>query len=64
MMSNKTSTEMIDELMQEIKSMREEFTLQMGKYEEINELSDEVQDLKKRVQKLEHPALWKILAEQ
>jgi len=53
MIANKPSSEILDELMSEVKSMREEFSLQIGKYSEINDLEDRIDNLEKRVQKLE-----------
>lgn len=48
-----STSNIIDTVMKELKSMRDEFTLQMGKYESINDLEDRIDDLEKRVKKLE-----------
>lgn len=52
-----TVIEKMDAVMGKLKTMEEEFTLQMGKYESINDLEDQVEDHEKRLQKLEHPSL-------
>lgn len=36
-----------------LNKMEEEFTLQMGKYESINDLEDRIDDLEKRVKRIE-----------
>ena len=55
--SDKTLDDMLDEVMHEMKDMRDEFSLQMGKYEQINELEDRIDDLEKRVKKIEEVKL-------
>lgn len=52
-MTDRISSEILDQLMNEIKSMREEFTLQIGKYQQIGELEDRIDDLEKRIKKIE-----------
>lgn len=47
--------EKLDKVMGKLKGMEEEFTLQMGKYEQIGELEDKIEQLERRVIKLEHP---------
>jgi len=51
--SSDTLPEKIDQMIGKLNKMEEEFTLQMGKYESINDLEDRIDDLEKRVQKLE-----------
>ena len=55
--SNDEISEKLDKVMGKLKAMEEEFTLQMGKYEEINDIVDQMDNLDKRLKKLEHPAL-------
>lgn len=45
--------EKIDQMIGKLNKIEEEFTLQMGKYESINDLEDRVDNLEKRVEKLE-----------
>lgn len=45
----------LDEVMGKLRTMEEEFTLQMGKYELIGELEDKIDTLEKRIEKLETP---------
>ena len=54
MKSNNSLPDKLDEVMGKLNSMEKEFTLQMGKYEQINELEDRVDMLEKRVEKLDH----------
>jgi len=49
----KNVSNILDTVMNELKNMREEFDLQMGKYEQINELENRVDELEKRVNKIE-----------
>ena len=55
--SNDEISEKLDKVMGKLKAMEEEFTLQMGKYEEINDVVDQMDSLDKRLKKLEHPTL-------
>ncbi len=55
--SEKRLSEKLDEVMGELKSTREEFTLIKGKYDTVNDLEDIVDDHEKRIKKLEHPVL-------
>jgi len=57
MNANNSLSEKLDEVMGKLNSMEKEFTLQMGKYEQIGELEDRIDMLEKRVKKLEQPTL-------
>lgn len=45
--------EKLDAVMGKLQKMEEEFTLQMGKYTQINDLIDQIENLEKRIEKLE-----------
>ncbi len=55
--SNEELSEKLDKVMGKLNAMEEEFTLQMGKYENINDLEDQIDAHDKRLKKLEHPTL-------
>ncbi len=46
-------SEKLDKVMGKLSAMEEEFTLQMGKYEHIGDLEDQIEELDKRLKKLE-----------
>lgn len=54
--SNDELSEKLDKVMGKLQDMEQEFSLQMGKYEHINELEEQVEDLQKRVENLEKKA--------
>ena len=55
--SEKRLSDKLDSMTGEFKSMKDEFTLQMGKYEQINEIENSIENHEERLKKLEHPAL-------
>ena len=52
-LSNDKLAEKIDEMIGKLNKIEEEFTLQMGKYEEINDIEERIEELEKKVKKLE-----------
>ena len=51
--SDQNIIEKLDEVMGKLRAMEEEFTLQMGKYESINDLENRIEFLESTVKKLE-----------
>ena len=55
--SEKRLSDKLDDVMGEVKNMREEFTLIQGKYDTVNDLENLSENHEKRLKKLEHPIL-------
>jgi len=55
--SEKRLTEKLDSMMKEFQDTKEEMSLQMGKYEQINDIEDRVDVLETKVKKIAHPSL-------
>ena len=53
---NEDVLEKLDAVMGKLRDMEQEFILQMGKYEHIGDIEEKIEELEKRVHKLEHPA--------
>jgi ubiquinone biosynthesis protein UbiJ len=56
-LSEKQLDEKLDSMIKEFQNTKEEMTLQMGKYEQINDIEDRVDILEQKVKKLTHPVL-------
>ena len=55
--SERRLSDKLDAVMGKLQKVGDEFTLQMGKYEQINDHEDMLDDHEKRIKKLEHPTL-------
>lgn len=55
--SEKRITEKLDEMIKDFQDTKEEMSLQMGKYEQINDIEDRVDVLEQKVKKIVQPAL-------
>lgn len=51
--SNEDLMEQLDKVMGKLRSIEDEFTLQMGKYENIGDLENKIEELERRIKKLE-----------
>ena len=56
-LSEKRLDEKLDSMIKEFQDTKEEMSLQMGKYEQINDIEDRVDILEQKVNKIAHPAV-------
>ena len=57
MNNNDAVVEKLDKVMGKLEGMEQEFTLQMGKYSQIGDLEERIEDLENRVKKIEQTKL-------